>query len=484
MATMDDIDVTLIFHKEMMLETITKSQIKVSLRVCECENPYALIVLVEADDGESCRLDITKQDIATHLRNWLGGEQIDSACFSATIAIEEEIMRYVKFGSPPKPLILSQWLLSRCRLAEHPQLSLSIGNPKHASLLSTKMEDSRSPKDSKIGSASQTNFAVSAVSKYSTIPVPERDKFQPGLERSSIMAMRTTSNNIMKNKEQSFRAKATGANSTVLLAQDIMGRSVALDELHGTHTKRQYADDERVDARSSVDMANLTEDHFRLGCEIERARKEVEKTLEERRRMIEVNKVRAKTLREKFQKEKEQRQAARGSGGWTKKATEEVITLLEIQRNIEDDMVRQRNRGLRAVQTVMWTLAPNGCNLGGKSLPGPVLGKGPLPPEATTSQKDPRVEDTIAQYYWDKSGRRHRKDKRDMAEKTLVEHAMAIIKRWSAASASSAYKLNLKNVFREMDTSGDGQIVKAEMVEAFAQLGINLDLPSIDALFK
>ena len=48
------------------------------------------------------------------------------------------------------------------------------------------------------------------------------------------------------------------------------------------------------------------------------------------------------------------------------------MDLTKIQLSIEEDMVRQRSRGLRAVQTVMWTLAPNGCNLGGKSMPGPV----------------------------------------------------------------------------------------------------------------
>ena len=481
---MDGIDVTLIFHKQMMLETIARTHIKASLRVCECEEPYALIFLIEANDGASCRLDITKQDIATHLRNWLEGEQIEAACYAATVAIEEEIMRYVKFGTPPKPLILSQWLLSRCRIAEHPELAISIGNPRHPSLATTKTESPESPdKSTKGGSVSRTNFAVSAVSRFTSIPAPERDKFQPVLERSSVQAMKTTSSNAIKSREMTFRAKATSATSVALLAQDIMGRSVALEELHGKHT-RQHAEDDREDARNALSMANLTEDHFRLGCEIERSRKEVERTLEERRRMIEVNKVRSHTLRTKFAKGREERQKTRGAGGWVKKAAEEVITLNEIQRNIEDDMVRQRNRGLRAVQTVMWTLAPNGCNLGGKSLPGPVLGKGPLPPEATTTQKDPRVEDTMAQYYWDKAGRRHRKPNRDSDDKNIVEHAMAIIRRWSAASTSSAYKLNLKHVFREMDTSGDGQIVKSEMVEAFAALGINLDLPAIDALFK
>ena len=230
MEKMDEIDVTLVWHKPMhLLETTNGIKEKVSLRVCECENPYALIFLVEMAAGE-CRMDITKGDIATTLRNWLEGEQIENACTTSSIEVEEEIMRYVKFGSPPKPMILSQWLLSRCKLTTSPKLKMTIGSAGLTPAVADKDTSKDMAKDGKKdrGSVSRTNFSMSAVSTFSTIPAPQSDKFIPTLEQSSLSAMKATSNAAMKSKEKSFRARETSATSVVLLARDIMGEGPGL----------------------------------------------------------------------------------------------------------------------------------------------------------------------------------------------------------------------------------------------------------------
>ena len=113
-----------------------------------------------------------------------------------------------------------------------------------------------------------------------------------------------------------------------------------------------------------------------------------------------------------------------------------------------------------------------------------MLGQGPLPPEATTSQKDPRLEDTEKHYYWDSAGRRHRRPRDDGVDLSLVERAMNAIKRWGAAASDIDYKLNLKQVFREMDADRSGSLERHELVEAFSRLGINLDILTIDTLFR
>lgn len=69
--------------------------------------------------------------------------------------------------------------------------------------------------------------------------------------------------------------------------------------------------------------------------------------------------------------------------------------------DIEDDIKIHKNRALRVAIQDGWTMAPNGnINRTGVSVPGPVLGLGPLPPKATTAIPDPRIALVTKQYYW------------------------------------------------------------------------------------
>ena len=50
---------------------------------------------------------------------------------------------------------------------------------------------------------------------------------------------------------------------------------------------------------------------------------------------------------------------------------------------------------------VGWTMAPNGSlDRRGRSMRGPVLGSGPLPPNATTHLRNPRSDSVVKYYYW------------------------------------------------------------------------------------
>ena len=102
---MAGVDVTLILHKRAQFDKYEGGQITANLHMFECENPYALIFMLANEKGEQCRLDITKDEIANQLHKWLEGDLIDGACVTVSSSVEEEIMRYVKFGSPPKPLL-------------------------------------------------------------------------------------------------------------------------------------------------------------------------------------------------------------------------------------------------------------------------------------------------------------------------------------------------------------------------------------------
>jgi hypothetical protein len=78
--------------------------------------------------------------------------------------------------------------------------------------------------------------------------------------------------------------------------------------------------------------------------------------------------------------------------------SENKCNLLEV---IQEDIKRQKNKVIRDRIKGGWTAAPNGnINLMGRSIPGPILGPGPLPPAATTSIVDPRLVSTAKHYYW------------------------------------------------------------------------------------
>ena len=80
------------------------------------------------------------------------------------------------------------------------------------------------------------------------------------------------------------------------------------------------------------------------------------------------------------------------------------LNLLQFNVNsddIQDDIKRQKNRTTRSTMKVGWTMAPNGSlDRRGRSMPGPVLGSGPLPPNATTNLRNPRSDSVVKYYYW------------------------------------------------------------------------------------
>ena len=67
-------------------------------------------------------------------------------------------------------------------------------------------------------------------------------------------------------------------------------------------------------------------------------------------------------------------------------------------------------------------------------------------------------------------------------ETSIIEKAMNCIR--AAATNISLFKLNLKQIFQQIDTSKNGFLSKLEMNEAFLHMGVKLDKESMDAIFK
>jgi len=209
--------------------------------------------------------------------------------------------------------------------------------------------------------------------------------------------------------------------------------------------------------------------------------------MDERRRMIEVAKARQLQAAERYRQIRENLQNQKGVGKFVNIATNELLSLQNIEADIIEDIKKQRSRAQRTTEHVRWTMAPSGfSNRRGSSQKGPVLGSGPLHPNATSSLRDPRIDQTLRKYYWDCAGRRHLRDNIDNNNnnnnESLIETAMEAIRR--VAANISSFKLDLKKVFEQFDTSGDGFISQSEMAEAFLNMGVALDIDAVNAIFK
>lgn len=210
--------------------------------------------------------------------------------------------------------------------------------------------------------------------------------------------------------------------------------------------------------------------------------------MDERRRMIEVAKARQLQAAERYRQIRENLRNQQGVGKFVSTATNELLSLQKIQADIMEDIKKQRSKAQQTTERVRWTMAPSGfSNRRGSSQKGPVIGPGPLHPNATSSLRDPRIDQTLRKFYWDSAGRRHLRDNNNDSSSinggvSLIEKAMEAIRR--VAANISAFKLDLKKVFEQFDTSGDGFISQVEMAEAFLNMGVPLDVDASNAIFK
>ena len=459
-----------VFKREnLRLRTTTGQYINGTYQVYEVHRPFALIIFIHLSGTKHARADISSEALAEELRRWLDGVTLNHPAYLTVPRTEEMMNRYIKFAKPPQQEDLALWILSRCELSLSDSLngnqpSLYFGKQsKYVDDGVLDMElDQTQLKESKIG---YNTFEMSAEEQESKFVLDESNtnvKIPNRIGPTTAFAGRS------KQKVQLH---------TFDLTQQILGNSEALNELSKSTIKV------RPDAKSTFNKDEWTADHHRLVAFIERGRNAVESAMEERRKMLAVSKTRQKQAFEKYRKIRYDIEGGAAAGKWVKKANEEMISLHRIEGDVRDDLKRQKNRAHRAKQHVIWTLAPaDDAKLRGKSIPGPLLGPGPLPSEATTNYLDPRIEKAVALNRWDIHGRRKRQDPEAIEPPSQVEVALEAIKK--AAASASLYKLDLKAVFGAMDTDGSGYLEFDEFSEAITSLGAKLTLIQMDAVFR
>lgn len=463
-----------------------------TLECYECSEPYVIIVTVSTEHGHTARTDIHKSDLASEMKQWLEGKSLTQPMHIVPSRIEDAMNKFIKFGKPPLQEDLLLWVASRCELMWSPETSLKFGGFPHASHVVVEDDgdlgeyheyiDPEKLEKKTIPNPYQKNVNVAGKvkgqrgsgayldpKKTGIMPVSDKDEkagylaVDKMLERESgIAANQMTSEELARQAEAYY----TATDNTHTLTRGLIGKSGALDELKGKQ------------------KAKLTSDHYRLSVEIQKSRKEVQKKMDMRRRLIATSRARQKHTANHYRTIRED--LNEHSRGWFKKAEEELLSLQKIEVDIEEDVRRQKNKALRASQKVMWTIAPPGNeNRRGKTKHGAYIGPGPLPPDALFEQRDPAVEKTLKKFYWDSEGRRHSRpvddENEDQDTASIIAHAMEEIRK--AAKTLGTHKLDLKRVFKTFDSSGDGFLTLPELAKALLSLNVKLNKEAVVALY-
>jgi Ca2+-binding EF-hand superfamily protein len=495
-----EVDTVLVLKKRMKFRLTNGELTSGELRVYECEEPYVLVFIINLETNEEVRADVFKDELAKELRAWLEGKYIRHPAILVPSRIDDTITRFVKFAKTPKQEDLLMWMLSRSELypksSQENELELVFGGKtleeSDERLLDWKRHSVDNPyaKTATIAAAYSTRdedpYRSQGGDSILTTSLHRKKDGGTTAEPEDARHTLTHSNVNNPNPNETFTKSIHFKHGDDLgmfsLTKQLLGKSRTLESLRNSRVQG------RDGARQVMKTHTWTSDHWRLCSEIERARKDIEKKMDERRRIMEIAKTRQEQAAAKHKKIKETIYESQGGNRFLTEANQELLTLKKIEDDIEDDIRRQKNRVMRGQQLIQWTLAPAGfANRRGKSVKGPKIGPGPLPPKATGTLKNPAVEMTMRKYYWDSCGRRHVLDlneeaQRRMEEESLVSQAMEAIRR--AAANISSFKLNLKQVFEEFDTSGDGFLSPMEMAQAFLRMGVQLDIPTMNSIFQ
>ena len=464
-----------ILNKRLKLQWSTGDSFVCNMHGLECLEPYTFTIILEG--VSSCRIDILKHELANELTAWLGGDQLEGRpALIVSKRIEEAMLNFIKFGRPPKQSDIYMWILSRTLILKSGTsgMKLVFGQvSSDGTLLDTSETDMNGQvlsKDSGTGGNLMTKSMSQSITAHETDPREPQQRSRPSSAPHSRNRRRSyDGDDILLGSQKGY--------GTHKLTQDILGTSSAISQLQTEKIKGREA------ARPTFVRLGWTEDHYRLTNDISSRRHEIEDIMERRRKVLEISKARQMKTTDKYRRIRETNTANRSNYNWARDASYEVTNLDRITAAICEDIQRQKCQTERTTEHIRWTMAPNGfVNRRGRYTKGFVLGPGPLPANATTSLKDPRMEKTLNTYHWDVHGRRHVRRPEDVTPGSDIEKALALIRK--AASNASIYKLNLKKVFQEMDVSGDGFVSFNEMRDFFKNIGMKIENRLLFALFR
>ena len=486
--------VPIILNQKMRLSTNFGSALPATVSGYELEDPYTLVIFgaikLEMDEyhdndimSPSFRVDVTRNDIARELKYWLDGRELLKPCCRMPKSVENNMMKYVKFGSIPSKENLIFWVLSRCEIYKD-MTDIDVG--KLICMFGGKLrEDKGEDIDKLLGN--EFEMRTNPLKKTVEAAVGTSIMISPRLQSTTQPLKASNSSDVKSSFSKNWSSVSPKMSksipdgamdrqyNTYIATREMLGQSEALSFLPKGKRK------DNKDAGPALKSHELTNDHYRLGAFIQSSRKLAVEKMESRRKVIETAKARQIQTMGHYREVREGILGKEHLHQWLEIAEREAEMLRKIEEEIEDDTRKQKVRAHRLHERAMWQMNPIGTNLGGRSKPGPRIGNGPLPASATSNLRDPAVDSYVEKYYWDDNGRRHRKEPKP-EEATILEQALQTIKH--AASNSFVQSLDIKKVFQDIDSSGDGHISMEEMVEGIEHMGVHLDNDSARILFQ
>ena len=236
-----------IFRKKLRLFDDSGREFVALVQAVEYENPYALSVMLMSEDCYA-RVDVSKADISLQLQLWMEGSHLPNPALFASPQLEEKMNNFIKFGRLPKQSSLVLWILTQCVVRWSPDnAAIIFGTEKIV-----RDEEPEMP---------MNPFSSTAEAASDSVSKPNRPSYNRSGEDGDIT-------------------------NTYSITRELLGKSNALQNLKEVGVKG------RSDADGHYDRKEWTNDHYRLVGDINKNRQLVEDDMEERRRLLEISKIR------------------------------------------------------------------------------------------------------------------------------------------------------------------------------------------------
>lgn len=254
--------------KQLKLRTDVGISVMYSLDVFECESPYVMIFVLQAE-GRETRMDVHKADLAKELHEWFEGKTVRNSSLEVSSRVGNAMQQFVKFGKTPRQEDLIMWILSRSELCWDSQRSLTLGgmernsgrsddvdsNTHHGSRTSASLTSGRLVR---IGDDDALFSSGGLIDTFKSIMEgrpPPRYTSQP----SSSGALYTNSTTDRRTQVYSDDDDET---QTFKLTRKLLGKSQALGELTRSKVKG------RPGANLTQDLLSLNQESSTLGTSL------------------------------------------------------------------------------------------------------------------------------------------------------------------------------------------------------------------------
>ena len=213
------------------------------------------------------------------------------------------------------------------------------------------------------------------------------------------------------------------------------------------------------------------------------AKMDLKRTKELEIRRAKIAKVREDTIYRKSREKRAKEAYTKHMKHLQAKELGRAIMLQEMALTIEEKAKRSVARDMRLKRTMRSQTNPYKQN-GQKSLPGTVIGPGPISATAYDDAGALRQARENSKYVFDMNGRRHRrKDMGTADENNPVERVINRIKRLAEVK-SAGWHLDLRKPFAQFDKNGDGMLSHDEFVDGLEEIGVQCSEEEVNALLN